>query len=50
MTAAISAYAETLRGAILRSYGFLFLIDVLFFPASPYLVIGMARLHWAQDW
>ena len=47
VTAAISAYAETLRGAILRSYGLLFLLDVLFFPASPYLVIGMAAGHWA---
>jgi hypothetical protein len=46
VTAAISAYAETLRGAILRSYGMLFLLDVLFFPASPYLVIGMAAGHW----
>lgn len=46
VTAAISAYAETMRGAILRSYGLLFLLDVLFFPASPYLVIGMSRLHW----
>lgn len=46
VTAAISAYAETMRGAILRTYGLLLLIDVLFFPASPYLVIGMSRLHW----
>jgi ABC-type transport system involved in multi-copper enzyme maturation permease subunit len=46
VTAAISAYAETLRGAILRSYGVLAMLDVLFFPASPYLVIGMSTLHW----
>jgi len=46
VTAAISAYAETLRGAILRSYGMLFLLDVLFFPASPYLVIFMSAGHW----
>ena len=46
VTAAISAYAETLRGAILRSYGLLLLIDVSFFPASPYLVISMSRAHW----
>ena len=46
VTAAISAYAETLRAAILRTYGLLFLLDVLFFPASPFLVIGMAYGHW----
>lgn len=46
VTAAISAYAETMRGAILRSYGVLLVIDVLFFPASPYLVIAMSRVHW----
>ena len=46
VTAAISAYAETLRGAILRTYGLLLLLDVLFFPASPYFPILMANLHW----
>jgi ABC-type transport system involved in multi-copper enzyme maturation permease subunit len=46
VTAAISAYAETLRGAILRTYAMLFLLDVLLFPASPYFIIFMARLHW----
>ncbi len=46
VTAAISAYAETLRGAILRSYGLLLLVDVLFFPASPYLVISASCAHW----
>lgn len=46
VTAAVSAYAETLRGAILRTYGLLFLLDVLFFPASPFLVIGMSLGHW----
>lgn len=46
VTAAISAYAETMRGAILRTYLMLLLIDVLFFPASPYLVISMSRAHW----
>jgi len=46
ITAAISAYAETLRGAILRTYGMLLLVDVLFFPASPYMVIGLAAGHW----
>jgi ABC-type transport system involved in multi-copper enzyme maturation permease subunit len=46
VTAAVSAYAETLRGAILRSYGLLFLMDVLFFPASPFFPILMSRAHW----
>jgi ABC-type Na+ efflux pump permease subunit len=46
VTAAISAYAETLRGAILRTYGFLLLVDVAFFPASPYFVIMMSATHW----
>jgi ABC-type transport system involved in multi-copper enzyme maturation permease subunit len=46
VTAAISAYAETMRGAILRTYLMLLLVDVAFFPASPYLVIGMSRAHW----
>jgi ABC-type transport system involved in multi-copper enzyme maturation permease subunit len=46
VTAAISAYAETMRAAILRTYGLLFLLDGVFFPASPYLVIGMAYGHW----
>ncbi|HJZ93274.1 MAG TPA: ABC transporter permease subunit, partial [Gemmataceae bacterium] len=46
VTAAISAYAESMRAAILRSYGLLFLLDVVFFPASPYLVIGMSGGHW----
>jgi len=46
ITAAISAYAETLRGAILRTYGMLLLVDVLFFPASPYMVISLAAGHW----
>ena len=46
VTAAVSAYAETLRAAILRSYGLLFLLDVLFFPASPYFPILMAATHW----
>jgi ABC-type transport system involved in multi-copper enzyme maturation permease subunit len=46
VTAAVSAYAETLRGAILRTYGILLLVDVLFFPASPYFVISLAYGHW----
>lgn len=46
VTAAVSAYAETLRAAILRSYGLLFLLDGLFFPASPFFVIGMSAIHW----
>jgi ABC-type transport system involved in multi-copper enzyme maturation permease subunit len=46
VTAAVSAYAETLRGAILRTYGLLFLLDVLFFPASPYFPISTAAAHW----
>jgi ABC-type transport system involved in multi-copper enzyme maturation permease subunit len=46
VTAAVSAYAETLRAAILRSYGLLFLLDVLFFPASPYFPIMMSAAHW----
>jgi ABC-type transport system involved in multi-copper enzyme maturation permease subunit len=46
VTAAISAYAETLRGAILRTYGFLLLVDVLVFPASPYFIIYLAAQHW----
>jgi ABC-type transport system involved in multi-copper enzyme maturation permease subunit len=46
IAAAVSAYAETLRAAILRSYFLLLLIDILFFPASPYLVILLSRAHW----
>ncbi|HEX3146601.1 MAG TPA: ABC transporter permease subunit [Gemmataceae bacterium] len=46
VTAAVSAYAESLRGAILRSYGLLFLMDVFFFPASPYFPIVASRGHW----
>jgi ABC-type transport system involved in multi-copper enzyme maturation permease subunit len=46
VTAAVSAYAETLRAAVLRSYGLLFLLDGLFFPASPYFVISMSAIHW----
>jgi ABC-type transport system involved in multi-copper enzyme maturation permease subunit len=46
VTAAVSAYAETLRAAILRSYGLLFLLDALFVPASPCLVTFMSALHW----
>lgn len=47
VTAAVSAYAESLRAAILKSYGLLFLIDVVFFPAGPYLVITTSIAHWA---
>src|SRR5262245_45149904 len=46
VTAAISAYAETMRSAILRSYGLLLLLDVIFFPASPFLVFAMSAGHW----
>jgi ABC-type transport system involved in multi-copper enzyme maturation permease subunit len=46
MTAAVSAYAESLRAAILRTYGLLLLVDVLFFPASPFFPIMMASIHW----
>jgi ABC-type transport system involved in multi-copper enzyme maturation permease subunit len=47
VTAAVSAYAESMRAAILKSYALLFLIDGLFFPAGPYLVIISAAGHWA---
>lgn len=47
VTAAVSAYAESLRAAILRTYGLLFLVDVLFFPASPFFPILMTAAHWA---
>jgi ABC-type transport system involved in multi-copper enzyme maturation permease subunit len=46
VTAAVSAYAESLRAAILRTYGVLLLVDVLFFPASPFFPIMMAAIHW----
>jgi ABC-type transport system involved in multi-copper enzyme maturation permease subunit len=46
VTAAISAYAETMRGAILRSYLMLFLFDVLLIPASPYFVVFLGGAHW----
>ncbi|HKB01755.1 MAG TPA: ABC transporter permease subunit [Gemmataceae bacterium] len=46
VTAAVSAYAETLRGAILQTYGLLFLLNGVFLPASPYFVISMSAVHW----
>ncbi len=46
VTAAVSAYAESLRAAILRSYFLLFLIDGVFVLASPYFVIGLSAVHW----
>lgn len=47
VTAAISAYAETMRGALLRTYGMLALVDGVMFPASPFVVIASASGHWA---
>ncbi|MSR53021.1 MAG: hypothetical protein EXS09_06985 [Gemmataceae bacterium] len=46
VTAALSAYAEIVRAAILRSYGLLLLLDVAFFPASPFLIIWTSSFHW----
>lgn len=46
VTAAVSAYAESMRAAILRSYLLLFMIDVVLLPASPYLVIVLSAAHW----
>ncbi|WP_020473260.1 ABC transporter permease subunit [Zavarzinella formosa] len=46
ITAAVSAYAESMRSAILRSYLLIALLDGLLFPASPFLIIAMASGHW----
>lgn len=46
ITAAISAYAESMRSAILRSYLVLVLVEGLLFPASPILVILMSYGGW----
>ena len=46
ITAAVSAYAESMRSAILKSYLFIILFDGVIFPASPFLLISMSAGHW----
>ncbi len=46
VTAAVSAYAETMRAAVLRSYMWIALLDGALFPASPFLIILMSAAHW----
>ncbi len=41
IAAAVSADAETLRGGIFTAYGYIFVVDVLIFPASPFAVIAL---------
>jgi ABC-type transport system involved in multi-copper enzyme maturation permease subunit len=42
IAASVAGSSETLREAVLKAYAYILLFDVLIFPASPYLVIGMA--------
>ncbi|MCX7664291.1 MAG: ABC transporter permease subunit [Gemmataceae bacterium] len=50
VAAAVSADAETLRGGIFAAYGYLFVFDVLIFPASPFLMILVALNANAVGW
>lgn len=43
ITASVAGSSETMREAILKAYAYILVFDVLVFPASPYLVIGLAR-------
>jgi ABC-type Na+ efflux pump permease subunit len=46
VTAAVSAYAETMRAALLRTYLMLALLDGALIISSPFLVIFTASQHW----
>jgi ABC-type transport system involved in multi-copper enzyme maturation permease subunit len=42
MAASVAGGSETFREGVLKAYAYTLVFDVLIFPASPYLVIGMA--------
>jgi ABC-type transport system involved in multi-copper enzyme maturation permease subunit len=42
IAASVAGSSETLREAVLKAYAYILVFNVLIFPASPYLVIGMA--------
>jgi ABC-type transport system involved in multi-copper enzyme maturation permease subunit len=41
IAASVAGSAETFREGVLKAYAYILVFDVLIFPASPYLVIGM---------
>ena len=42
IAASVAGGSETFREGVLKSYAYTLVFDVLIFPASPYLVIGVA--------
>ena len=42
IAASVAGSSETLRDAVLKSYAYILVFDVLIFPASPYFLIPMA--------
>ena len=43
MTASVAGSSETMREAVLKAYAYIIVFDVLVFPASPFVLIPMAR-------
>lgn len=46
IAASVAGSSETLREAVLKSYAYILVFDVLIFPASPYLLIPLASDQW----
>lgn len=46
IAASVASGSETLRAAILKAYAYIFMFDVVLFPASPYLVLLLSRELW----
>ena len=42
IAASVAGGSESFREGVLKAYAYALVFDVLIFPASPYLVIGMA--------
>jgi ABC-type transport system involved in multi-copper enzyme maturation permease subunit len=43
ITASVAGSSETMRGAVLKAYGYILVFDLLIFPASPYVFIAVGR-------
>lgn len=39
----VAGGSETYREAVMKAYGYIFIFDLLIFPGSPFLMIGLAR-------
>jgi ABC-type transport system involved in multi-copper enzyme maturation permease subunit len=43
IAASVAGSSETMRDAVLKSYAYIFVFDVVIFPASPFVMIPMGR-------